>query len=153
MTNTLLIVIAILIFIMGSALICLACIYLGKALKNETELKRDIFMFSLPINDEENFNIIDNIIQHEIDVYQIYNFPTYVEDMYIKEADQQEMLKYILERVLKKISPVYMNKLKYIYNEDVLEDIVFEKVRDAVLNLTVEINGEMHQDKKNNGGV
>lgn len=105
-------------------------------------------MFSLPINDEENFNIIDNIIQHEIDVYQIYNFPTYIEDMYIKEADQQEMLKYILERVLKKISPVYMNKLKYIYNEDVLEDIIFEKVRDSVLNLTVEINGEMHQDKK-----
>ena len=112
MTNTLLIVIAILIFIMGSALICLACIYLAKCLKNETELKRDIFMFSLPINDEENFNIIDNIIQHEVDVYQIYNFPTYVEDMYIKEADQQEMLKYILEQVLKKISPVYINKLK-----------------------------------------
>lgn len=126
----------------------LAFLYLQKTIKIDTDLKREMFMFSLPINDSDNFNILDNLIKHESDMYQVYNFPSYVEDMYITEEDQNKMLKTVLSNVLKKISPIYMNKLKYIYNEDIIEDIIFEKVRDAVLNVSVEINGQFADSKK-----
>ena len=41
-----------------------------------------------------------------------------------------------------------MNKLRYIYNEEVIEDIIYEKVRDGVLNYTVEINGTFRDKDK-----
>lgn len=115
-----------------------------KSLDADVKLKRDMFMFSLPI-DESNFIILDNLIRDEINIYQIYNLPSFEDKLYISEKEQQKMLKIILSNVLKKISPIYMNKLKYIYNEEVIEDIIFEKVRDSVMNLTVEINGSLSE--------
>lgn len=121
--------------------IVLSVVKLEKEIKYDMKLKEKMFLFSLPINDEENFLILDKIILEESQRYQIYNFPSYADDNYIAKKDQEKMLKYILSQTLKKISPVYINKLKYIYNEEVIEDIIFEKVRDTVLNVTVEING------------
>lgn len=115
--------------------------YLGKGIKSDKELKEKMFLFSLPINDEDNFLILDKIIQNECQSWQIYNVPSFEKDCYMTEENQNKMLRGVLSQVLKKLSPVYINKLKYIYNEEVIEDIIFEKVRDSVLNFTVEING------------
>lgn len=141
----LLAVIVINIFL-GVAII-LSCIYVGKRLENNTSLNERMYLFSLPINTEENFFILDKMIKEEVDRYTIYNFPK-TDDLYINEEDQTKMLRYILSQVLKKISPVYMNKLRYIYNEEVIEDIIYEKVRDGVLNYTVEINGTFRDKDK-----
>lgn len=132
--------------LLGVAII-LSCIYVGKRLENNTSLNERMYLFSLPINTEENFLILDKMIKEEIDRYTIYNFPK-TDDLYINEEDQTKMLRYILSQVLKKISPVYMNKLRYIYNEEVIEDIIYEKVRDGVLNYTVEINGTFRDKDK-----
>lgn len=132
--------------LLGVAII-LSCIYVGKRLENNTSLNERMYLFSLPINTEENFFILDKMIKEEIDRYTIYNFPK-TDDLYINEEDQTKMLRYILSQVLKKISPVYMNKLRYIYNEEVIEDIIYEKVRDGVLNYTVEINGTFRDKDK-----
>ena len=132
--------------LLGVAII-LSCIYVGKRLENNTSLNERMYLFSLPINTEENFFILDKMIKEEIDRYTIYNFPK-TDDLYINEEDQTKMLQYILSQVLKKISPVYMNKLRYIYNEEVIEDIIYEKVRDGVLNYTVEINGTFRDKDK-----
>lgn len=132
--------------LLGVAII-LSCIYVGKRLENNTSLNERMYLFSLPINTEENFFILDKMIKEEIDRYTIYNFPK-TDDLYINEDDQNKMLRYILSQVLKKISPVYMNKLRYIYNEEVIEDIIYEKVRDGVLNYTVEINGTFRDKDK-----
>lgn len=126
----------------------LAFLYLAKVTKSDTELKDRMFLFSLPINDEDNLLILDKLIQREMEVYEIYNFPLNSDELYINEKDQKLMVKVVLSNVLKKISPVYMNKLKYIYNEDIIEDIIFEKIRDAVLNFTVEINGQFRDQVK-----
>ena len=124
-------------------------IRLWKLSKEDVELKKDMFQFSLPINDEDNFNILDRIIQHELEIYQIYNFPKYADDTYISEDDQNKMMKEVMRQTLRKISPIYMDKLKYIYNEDIIEDIIFEKIRDGVLQFSVEINGTFRdKDKK-----
>lgn len=132
--------------LLGVAII-LSCIYVGKRLENNTSLNERMYLFSLPINTEENFFILDKMIKEEIDRYTIYNFPK-TDDLYINEDDQNKMLRHILSQVLKKISPVYMNKLRYIYNEEVIEDIIYEKVRDGVLNYTVEINGTFRDKDK-----
>lgn len=132
--------------LLGVAII-LSCIYVGKRLENNTSLNERMYLFSLPINTEENFFILDKMIKEEVDRYTIYNFPK-TDDLYINEEDQTKMLRYILSQVLKKISPVYMNKLRYIYNEEVIEDIIYEKVRDGVLNYTVEVNGTFRDKDK-----
>lgn len=119
----------------------IAIFYMAKEIKSNKELKEKMFLFSLPINDEENFLLLDKIIQNECQTWQIYNVPTFEKDYYMTEEDQNKMLKGVLSQTLKKISPVYLNKLEYIYNKEVIEDIIFEKVRDIVLNFTVEING------------
>lgn len=134
-TNVILIVIAALISLIVS-----------KRLREDTELKRQMFLFSLPINEDDNFLILDKIIQNEITVYTVYNFPQ-ADDLYINQDDTEKMIKEVLTNTLKRLSPVYLTKLKYIYNEEVLEDIVFSKVRDGVLSYTVEINGTF-RDKK-----
>ncbi len=130
--------------------IILACIYTGRRLKDSKELNERMYLFSLPINNEENFMIIDRMVEDEVKIYQIYNLPMGADDLYINEEEQNKMLEEILKNVLKKISPVYMAKLKYIYNEEIVVDIIFEKVRDAVLNFTVEINGTFRDQEKNN---
>lgn len=142
----LLVVIAINILI-GVGII-IACIYTGKRLEENKSLNEKMYLFSLPINTEENFLILDKMIQEEVDRYTIYNFP-HSDDLYINEPDQNKMLETVLRQVLRKISPVYMSKLKYIYNEEIIEDIIFEKIRDAVLNYTVEINGSFRDDNTN----
>lgn len=125
----------------------LSCIYVGKRIEENKSLNEKMYLFSLPINSEENFNILDNMIKEEVDRYAVYNFPN-GDDLYINEEDQNKMLRYILTQVLKKLSPVYLSKLKYIYNEDIIEDIIYEKVRDAVLNYTIEINGTFRDNSK-----
>lgn len=125
----------------------LSCIYVGKRIEESKSLNEKMYLFSLPINSEENFNILDNMIKEEVDRYAVYNFPN-GDDLYINEEDQNKMLRYILTQVLKKLSPVYLGKLKYIYNEDIIEDIIYEKVRDAVLNYTIEINGTFRDNGK-----
>ena len=142
----LLVVIAINILI-GVGII-IACVYTGKRLEENKSLNEKMYLFSLPISTEENFLILDKMIQEEVNRYTIYNFP-HSDDLYINEPDQNKMLEIVLRQVLRKISPVYMSKLKYIYNEEIIEDIIFEKIRDAVLNYTVEINGSFRDDNTN----
>lgn len=120
-----------------------------KIQKEDFKLKEKMFLFSLPVNDEDTFMILDKVIQGEVDTYIIYNFPE-TDELYINEEEINKMMNTILGQTLGKLSPVYMNKLKYIYNEEVIEDIVFGKVRDAVLQYSIEINGTFRdlQQKK-----
>lgn len=128
--------------------IILSFIYLSKLLKRDTDLREKMFTFSIPVNNEDNLTIIDRLVQEEMEIYQIYNFPKFADDIYMSDNDQEKMVKHVLSNVLKKLSPIYMNKLKYIYNEQIIEDIIFGKVRDAVLSFTVEINGQFKDQIK-----
>lgn len=116
--------------------------YFASKVKQTNDTNKKLLLFNLPINNEENFLILDRLISDEINIYKIYNFPPLEEDMYINEEDQNKMIRVVLTQVLKKISPVYIEKLKYIYNEIIIEDIIYEKIRDSVMNFTIEINGE-----------
>lgn len=115
-----------------------------KSFTEDIKLKKEMFNFSLPINDEENLNILDKLISDEINVYTIYHFP-YSNELYISEKDQNKMIQTVLKEVLKKMSPIYMSKLEYIYNKDVIEDIIYGKIRDGVLRYTIEINGTFRE--------
>lgn len=117
---------------------------LSKIIKQDTDLKEKMFLFSLPIDD--NFKILDDVVKNEIAVYALYNFPN-TNDLYITKDNIDKMIKDVLKKVLNKLSPVYLNKLKYIYNESNLEDTIYEKVRDGVLQYSIEINGTF-RDKK-----
>lgn len=120
-----------------------ACIFemiskLGKYLND----KNDIEITKLEMNvvsRKEDFDIIDLMITEEINKYHLtVNEPNMVE--YMGDESVVEMEKYILKRVFENISPIHLEKLKYIYNLNKLEDIIYEKVRLAVISYSSDLN-------------
>lgn len=111
---------------------------LGKYLND----KNDIELTKLEMNvtsHKEDFDIIDLMITEEVNKYHlIVNEPNMVE--YMGDESIVEMEKYIMKRVFEDISPIHLEKLKYIYNMNKLEDIIYEKVRLAVISYSSDLN-------------
>lgn len=112
--------------------------------------KNDIEITKIDMNitpSEEDFNLIDIMVKDEVTKYHVLktepNDIQYINDDYI-----QEMQKYILTNVLNNISPIYLGKLKYIYNPDKLEDIIYEKVQIAVISYSVDINSSVNNSSE-----
>lgn len=88
---------------------------------------------------KEDFEIIDAMITEEVNKYHLtINEPNMVE--YMGDESIVEMERYILKKVLETLSPIYLEKLKYIYNANKLEDIIYEKVRLAVIAYSSDLN-------------
>lgn len=133
----------ILIFFTICGLILVVCMILsisklGKYLND----KNDIELTKLEMNvvsRKEDFDIIDLMITEEVNKYHlIVNEPNMVE--YMGDESIVEMEKYIMKRVFEDISPIHLEKLKYIYNMNKLEDIIYEKVCLAVVSYSSDLN-------------
>lgn len=102
----------------------------------------DIQLTKLKMNikpNKEDFEIIDAMITEEVNKYHLtINEPNMVE--YMGDESIVEMERYILKKVLETLSPIYLEKLKYIYNANKLEDIIYEKVRLAVIAYSSDLN-------------
>ena len=57
------------------------------------------------------------------------------------------MEKYVLTKILNNISQLQLQKLKYIYNDQKLEDIIYEKIQLAVISYATEINTTPNQNE------
>lgn len=129
-------------------LVVLCMFFLGMTLTIALRVLRlekyinDIELTKLKMNikpNKEDFEIIDAMITEEVNKYHLtINEPNMVE--YMGDESIIEMEKYILKKVLETLSPVHLEKLKYIYNANKLEDIIYEKVRLAVIAYSSDLN-------------
>ena len=126
---------------MISALIYVALV-LKKRIDQEIIVKEKFLTFTLPI-DENNLNILHELIESSINSYKVYNFEI-TDEQYVTEEMQTKMIKYVLQEVLESISPVYMSKLELIYSKNKIQDICYSFIRDHVLAISIEINGNYH---------
>ena len=90
--------------------------------------------------DWDDLALLDTIINESLNEYKILNFE-YENNIYIKEDEINKMVASVLKNVLTKMSPLFLDKLSYIYNKNVLEDEILKKVRFSVLAYVTEVNG------------
>lgn len=109
--------------------------------KKELELLKMNFEFE-PKDDD--FEILDRLIQENLATYRVLKLEN-IEKLFITEEIQRKMFEYILRETMYQISPVYMQKLSYLYNKDKLDDIISQKINMAILDYTVEVNSNIRK--------
>lgn len=131
-------IIILIILILFALSFILAVTFVFKALSDKNDLDITKLEMSM-IPHKEDFDIIDLMITEEVNKYHIImNEPNNVE--YMSDDSIEEMERYILEKVLNNMSPINLQRLKYVYNPDKLEDIIYEKVQLAVISYSSELN-------------
>lgn len=145
-----LILIAIIItacFVLTSVILIKAVNTMAGYIAKMQMIKEKDFLFNLDLSDENNFKMLDSLIEDSITRYRIM-YLEYHDEMYISDDDQKAMINWLMKDILGNISPVYYDKLRYIYNKNKLEDIIYNKVSLAVLSYTISINGNMKEQKR-----
>lgn len=131
-------IIILLILIVFTLSFILAITFVFKALSDKNDL--DIAKLEMNmIPHKEDFDIIDLMVTEEVNKYHIImNEPNNVE--YMSDDSIEEMERYMLNKILSNMSPINLQRLKYVYNPDKLEDIIYEKVQLAVISYSSELN-------------
>lgn len=118
-----------------------ALLKLNRSIKLKREFEERKFNFSIEPK-ETDFVIIDQLIQDNMAEYRILKLES-VEKLYITEEIQNKIFEYVLEKVLYQLSPIYLEKLSYIYNKDKLDEVIAQKINLHILEYTVEVNGNI----------
>lgn len=152
MSEILLLVILIILSLLIISLFVIL-IYTGKSLNKSIEKKNKLeekkFLFSIDITSGEDnsyLNLLDNLVQESLMRYRVA-YIEYQVDIYINEKTQKDMIDWILRDTISRISPIYYEKITFIYNKDRLEDIIYDKVSLAVLNYSLSVNGDLNNKK------
>lgn len=114
---------------------------LNKSIKLKREFEEKQFNYNIEPK-ESDFTIIDNLIQDNLAEYRILKLES-VEKLYINEETQNKIFEYVLRKVMYQLSPIYLQKLSYIYNQDKLNEIIAQKINLHILEYTVEVNGNL----------
>lgn len=122
-------------------IIIFVLVKLNTSIENKVELENVKFNLSFEPKDND-FQLLDNLIQEKISEYRVLKLES-VEKLYINEKIQEEIFEYVLRKVMYQLSPIYMQKLSYIYNTDRLDDIITQKINLHILEYTIEINGNI----------
>ena len=137
--------IALSIFLILSALsVFVICLIIYRVVNDKNNIELSKVELSVTPSDDD-FNIIDKLINEEVNKYHVLiTEPNNVS--YINEEYVLTMSKNILKNVLSSISNTYLSKLKYIYNENKLEDIIYQKIQMAVIAYSVDINSNTNEE-------
>ena len=104
------------------------------------KLKMDTMRFNFEIElKEEDFLILDNLIQENLAQYCVLKIEN-MDKLYITEDMQNKMFEYILRQVMYQLSPMYLQKLYYMYNKDKIDEVITQKINQAILAYSVEVN-------------
>lgn len=105
--------------------------------------KMDTLKFNFDYEPKDtDFQIIETLIQENLAEYRITKLE-HVEKLYITEEIQNKIFEYVLRKVMYQISPIYLQKLSYIYNKDKLNEIIAQKINMHILDYTIEINSNI----------
>ena len=111
---------------------------LNKSLKNKTRFEEKRFNYEVEPK-ESDLMLIDNLIQENLAEYRILKLES-VEKLYINEDIQNKIFEYVLRKVMYQLSPIYLEKLSYIYNKDKLDEVIAQKINLYILEYTTEVN-------------
>lgn len=117
---------------------------LSKEMQYKREYDERIFNLNFNLNNDD-IKLLDNLIKEELEKYIIINFE-HNPNLYIKEKEQNKMIKELLKQTLYKLSPILKNKLEYVYNKEVVEDIILEKIKFSTMEYVISVNGEYVDD-------
>lgn len=133
------------VFLILSALsVFVICLIIYRVVNDKNNIELAKVELSVTPSDDD-FNIIDKLINEEVNKYHVLiTVPNNVS--YINEEYVLTMSKNILKNVLSSISNTYLSKLKYIYNENKLEDIIYQKIQMAVIAYSVDINSNTNEE-------
>lgn len=92
-------------------------------------------------------NQLNFIIDSVFDEYRLYNLE-FRDDAYIKEADENKIVKDVSEMVVQRVSPVFITQLSTYFNTDSLGEIIAVKISTKVMEYRLMRNNYIEEDKK-----
>lgn len=111
--------------------------------ESQYELEQDEFYYGIDFGAKKN--LLDEIIDEELNNYYVlklgYKKP---EDVWLKDDEQRELIKYISTKVFsKRMTPAVISNISFYYRFDddkELLAIIMEKTSFAVINLAIKTN-------------
>lgn len=95
---------------------------------------------NVPLHFEDDMKLLNQIIDDEFSQYQIMNL-AHRDNLYINQELESQIITDLLRNVLGQISDDLRMRLELYYNNDRLDDIIFNRIKMVVINYTIEING------------
>lgn len=89
---------------------------------------------------DDDLNILDKLIEDAVNRYKIMHFG-FNKDLYLDSKLQEKMVNDILAEVLNTLSPITFDTLCVIYDKEHLEDLILSKIKIAILDYTISVNG------------
>ena len=114
--------------------------------KEQAKIQEQYYLSSMEVK-VDDLNILDKIIEQAFTRYQILKLG-HLENLYITEEMQYNMIFELSKTVLETVSDNIINKLSLIYKKDYLEDIIVQKIQYIVMQFVIDINGNYRDDKK-----
>ena len=112
---------------------------INKSIKKKEEIEQLRMNFDFEPK-ESDFVIIDNLIQENMIQYRVLKLEN-IDKLYITDQIQKKIFEYVLRQTLYQISPIYMQRLSYIYNKEKLDEIITQKINMSIMEYTIEVNG------------
>lgn len=128
-------------------ILLIGTIFMINLLIRESRRKNDIEQLQMNLDfriDDSDLSLIDHLIEESFNRYCFLNYDKANKE-YITSQIQEEMMQETLRMTLQRISPIYLNKLGFIYNKEYIEDIIFEKIQVVVIDYCVEVNGGLNE--------
>lgn len=128
-------------------ILLIGTIFMINLLIREFRRKNDIEQLQMNLDfriDDSDLSLIDHLIEESFNRYCFLNYDKANKE-YITSQIQEEMMQETLRMTLQRISPIYLNKLGFIYNKEYIEDIIFEKIQVVVIDYCVEVNGGLSE--------
>lgn len=128
-------------------ILLIGTIFMINLLIREFRRKNDIEQLQMNLDfriDDSDLLLIDHLIEESFNRYCFLNYDKANKE-YITSQIQEEMMQETLRMTLQRISPIYLNKLGFIYNKEYIEDIIFEKIQVVVIDYCVEVNGGLSE--------
>lgn len=128
-------------------ILLIGTIFMINLLIREFRRKNDIEQLQMNLDfriDDSDLSLIDHLIEESFNRYCFLNYDKANKE-YINSQIQEEMMQETLRMTLQRISPIYLNKLGFIYNKEYIEDIIFEKIQVVVIDYCVEVNGGLSE--------
>ena len=111
---------------------------LNKSINEKIKMDNMRFNFEVQLK-EDDFLILDNLIQENLAQYCVLKVEN-IDKLYVSEDMQHKMFEYVLRQVMYQLSPMYLQRLYYIYNKDKIDDVITQKINQAILAYSVEVN-------------
>lgn len=90
--------------------------------------------------DSNTPQIVEDIISQCFNDYLVLNVGFKEEKEYIREEDEKKIVLYLIENVLTRMSAPLLQKIKAYYNEELLEEVLSNKIYMFVMNYAIQNN-------------